>query len=194
MPVVGLRQLSRETREVVEQLEADGEPVVVTRHGRPIAALTPLTDQQAAAVALAVVPELVASRERAAEAIAQGEGTPATELLAEFEIDDAVDESVGSAGRLEQIELPAEWLGRLAATSVPVGVGAVEPILALNVELLRTVVASSLRGALERVRIVNANIAAELGGGGAALSVEAYAEKLEQVTTAERLTVRPPSV
>ena len=40
MPVIGIRQLSREASGVINELEDSGEPVVVTKQGRPVATLT----------------------------------------------------------------------------------------------------------------------------------------------------------
>lgn len=105
MPVVGLRDLSRNTREVVEQLEKDGEPVVVTRHGKPIAMLKSVAEEQVAALSLAAVPENRESRNRAAKEIAAGEGESATALLRDLEEDD-VDE-------VEAIEIPASLTAKL---------------------------------------------------------------------------------
>lgn len=89
MAIVGLRSLSRSTSVVMRDLRESGEPVVVTDHGHPIALLTPLTREQAPAIALAYAPELVAQREQADRDFAEGLGTPAGDLLAEFAREDA---------------------------------------------------------------------------------------------------------
>lgn len=105
MPVVGLRDLSRNTREVIEQLGQDGEPVVVTRHGKPIAILKSVAEEQEAALSLAAVPGNRVSRDHAAEEIAAGEGESATTLLQEMEEEDA-DE-------MEAIEIPTSLTAKL---------------------------------------------------------------------------------
>jgi prevent-host-death family protein len=105
MPIVGLRDLSRNTREVIEQLEKDGEPVVVTRHGKPIAMLKGVAEEDAATLSLAAVPANRESRIRAAEEIAAGEGESATALLRELEEDDA--------DGVEAIEIPTSVTAKL---------------------------------------------------------------------------------
>jgi antitoxin (DNA-binding transcriptional repressor) of toxin-antitoxin stability system len=196
---------------VIEQLERDGVPVVVTRHGQPVAALTLVSEQQAAALALAVVPEYLASRERAASAIERHEGKPASQLLAELESEDTedggtdldeatlevgveLDKDIEIAAGPERLTIPMSWVKQVAALSVPVGLIGAGPIQALNVELVSTFMSASvaalLRSVHDRVRTVNENIAAELGGEGDEVSVEAYATKLERVAAAERLTLR----
>jgi prevent-host-death family protein len=211
---VGLRQLSRETREVIEQLERDRVPLVVTRHGQPVAALTLVSEQQMAALALAVVPDYLASRERAASAIERHEGKLASQLLAELESEDTKDDVTGVgratlevgveldkdaevAAGSEQLTIPMSLVKQMAALSVPADLMAAGPIQALAVELVSTLMAASVTASLhsvvDRVRTVNENIAAELGGEGDEVSVEAYATELERVAAAERLTLRARS-
>jgi antitoxin (DNA-binding transcriptional repressor) of toxin-antitoxin stability system len=203
MPVVGLRQLSRETREVITQLEVDGEPVVITRQGQPIAALTAISQEDVASFALALAPELVAGRERAAAAIAAGEGEPASQVLAEFEAEERhehseeADDEVEAAYDLEMPTIPRSAVERVAefAAAGVVGTGlAAAPIQTLNMELIQTLLAESWTSIVERVRTVNENIVAHAGGDPKAVSIETYAKELELVTTAERLSSRSAAV
>lgn len=65
MAVVGIRQLSRETCRVVKDFEESGEPVILTREGRPIGALMPLSETQLQDLVLATAPEFRPRREEA---------------------------------------------------------------------------------------------------------------------------------
>ena len=53
MAVVGIRELSRDTSRIIKQFEESGEPVVVTREGRPIGALVPVDQRQVEDIVLA---------------------------------------------------------------------------------------------------------------------------------------------
>jgi prevent-host-death family protein len=57
MPFIGIRDLSRQTSRVIKEFEATGEPVVVTREGRPIGALMPISEAQLQDLALATAPQ-----------------------------------------------------------------------------------------------------------------------------------------
>jgi prevent-host-death family protein len=196
VPIVGLRQLSRETRDVLEQLEQDGEPVVVTRHGKPIAALTAVSEEQAAAFALAVVPEFVASRDRAAEAIAAGEGEPASQLLAELDAEDD-DQDRENGGELDEVDIPSslvEQVAEVVARDIPVDATLTreDPVQTAYMAYITNVVQGSLLSVFERVRTVNQNIIEEASGETGELSANAYASELERVAAAEALALRSP--
>jgi antitoxin (DNA-binding transcriptional repressor) of toxin-antitoxin stability system len=190
VPVVGLRQLSRETRDVIEQLGRDGETTIITRQGRPVAALSPVSEQQAAAFGLAFAPEFVASRERAAKAIADGEGRPASELLAELEPEDDAEEPFTAA--TVQSFLPPSLIQRVvraAIGGIP-GSASAAPIVSLNAELTNTLMEDVVVSVIERVRAVNESIVAQAGEDAEAISVETYTDQLQHVMAAERLLSR----
>ncbi len=88
MAVIGLRELSREPKKVVEKLQSGEGPVIITKQGKPIAALVELTEENIAEYALAALPEFVERRERAREEIATGGGRPSSDVLAEVEAED----------------------------------------------------------------------------------------------------------
>jgi prevent-host-death family protein len=58
MSVIGIRQLSRETASVIEELVETGDPVVVTKQGRPVAALTAVDPSQAEDLVLSLAPQI----------------------------------------------------------------------------------------------------------------------------------------
>jgi prevent-host-death family protein len=75
MALIGSRTLQRNTKEILDKVENDGEAVVILRHGRPAAALVPIDQERAEALVLATSPEF-AERRRAREAQPAQRGTP----------------------------------------------------------------------------------------------------------------------
>lgn len=73
MPFIGIRELARETSKILKAVEEDGEPVIITRQGRPIAALTRVDPEQVEELVLSVAPEHVAARAEAERVVAAGE-------------------------------------------------------------------------------------------------------------------------
>ena len=51
--LIGSRTLQRETKQVLDQIEGGGEPVLIMRHGRPVAALVAIDEERAKALVLA---------------------------------------------------------------------------------------------------------------------------------------------
>jgi prevent-host-death family protein len=81
MPVVGIRQLSRDTSKVVQEVQASGRPAVVTRNGRLVAALVPIAEDELEDWVLANAPEFVDSIRDADEDLAAGRTTSLDALL-----------------------------------------------------------------------------------------------------------------
>jgi prevent-host-death family protein len=73
MPFIGIRELARETSKILKSVEDDGEPVIITRQGRPIAALTRVDPEQVEELVLSIAPEHVNARTEAEEAVRAGE-------------------------------------------------------------------------------------------------------------------------
>src|SRR4051794_528582 len=101
MAAVGLRKLSRETREVIERLEESREPVLIVRRGKPIAALVAVDGENLNQLLLAGLPEFVEERRRADEELANSQTRPLGEVMAEIEANEPEDEE----------ELPEEGEG-----------------------------------------------------------------------------------
>jgi prevent-host-death family protein len=70
--VVGIRELSRDTSRVIKEFERTGEPVVLTREGKPIGALVRVDQTRLEALALSSVPEIAAARREAIQADDEG--------------------------------------------------------------------------------------------------------------------------
>lgn len=73
MPIIGVRELARRNRELLDKVEKEKVPYLVTRNGRPVAALVPVDPADAERYVLAAAPEFVESRRQADAEIAMGE-------------------------------------------------------------------------------------------------------------------------
>jgi len=92
METVGVRDLANRASAVLDQLEQGGQPVIVTRHGRPVAVLSAIDAEEFYDYLLAHSPEFVAGREAAEERFAHGEyGEPLDDVIAELDGGDASD-------------------------------------------------------------------------------------------------------
>ena len=86
MPIVTVRDLQRNPAEVLRQLEERGRPTFVTRHGRPIAVLMPVDEEELYDFVLSHAPEYVADMRTADEEVARGDrGRSLEEVLAELD-------------------------------------------------------------------------------------------------------------
>ena len=91
MAVISVRALLRDAAAVFEGMERDREPVLITRRGRPVAALVPVDSEQAEAMILSSAPELIESRRRAENARAEGRTTPLEVALRDLDAEEAED-------------------------------------------------------------------------------------------------------
>ncbi|MFV2094694.1 type II toxin-antitoxin system Phd/YefM family antitoxin [Micromonospora sp. LOL_014] len=62
--VYTMRELNQRTAEVLRQINEDGRPAVITRHGRFVALITPLADRDIEAALLDQILESTGSREQ----------------------------------------------------------------------------------------------------------------------------------
>lgn len=73
---------------MLDELEQGGQPVIVTRRGRPVAVLAPIDAEAFYDYVLAHAPEYVAGRRAAEDRFTRGEfGRPLDEVLAELDED-----------------------------------------------------------------------------------------------------------
>lgn len=85
-----MRELANRASAVLDALEAGGEPVLVTRHGRPVAVLSAINSEAFHDWVLAQAPEFVAGRAAAEERFARGQyGRPLDDVIAELDADEA---------------------------------------------------------------------------------------------------------
>ena len=108
MPAVSVRKLLRDASAVFGGLERDGEPVLITRRGRPVAALIPVDPEDAEAMILSAAPEMIESRRQAENARVEGRTTPlaavrrrldAIDAEQAAQVDDVESAKAGGVGR-----------------------------------------------------------------------------------------------
>lgn len=86
MQTVGIRDLVNRGSAILDQLQTDKQPVLITKHGRPVAVLHAIDQDAFYDHVLAQAPEFVADRNRGDADIASGNlGTPMDEVFTELE-------------------------------------------------------------------------------------------------------------
>lgn len=86
MSTVSIRDLANNASAVVDEVATSGRPAVVTKHGKPVAAVVPIDQEALEDWVLANAPEFVANMAEADEEIAKGvRGKPLDEVLAELD-------------------------------------------------------------------------------------------------------------
>ncbi len=88
METYGIRELQRRSSEIVDELERSRRPALVTRHGKPVAVLSPIDDDALEDHILANAPEFVASMTEADEDGRAGRTRPLADVVAELEAAD----------------------------------------------------------------------------------------------------------
>lgn len=82
----GIRDLARQASQVIDEVEKTGKPVLITRYGKPVAALVPVDETDLEDWVLANAPGFVRAMRAADREIAAGEkGKPLDEVLTEIE-------------------------------------------------------------------------------------------------------------
>jgi len=81
----GIRELQRRSSEIVDELERSRRPALVTRHGKPVAVLSPIDEDALEDCILASAPEYVASMAEADEDGRSGCARPLADVVAELE-------------------------------------------------------------------------------------------------------------
>ena len=80
MPRVGVRELKNKTSEILRAVREEGTEYIITYQGRPAAVLLPIHEEDLEDYVLAHHPRFVELRERARQAIRQGEFVTSQEL------------------------------------------------------------------------------------------------------------------
>ena len=85
MPTIGIRELSNNASSVVEEVARSGRPTLVTKNGKPVAALVAIDEDALLDYVLATSPEYVRTINSAQTEIALGNrGRDLEEVLAEL--------------------------------------------------------------------------------------------------------------
>ncbi len=97
MAIVGIRDLNRHTKDVIEKLESTREPVILTRQGQPIATILPVDQSRLNDLVISAAPEFAESMQNAEREFEAGETRPLREAMADIRArrttEDAVTES-----------------------------------------------------------------------------------------------------
>jgi len=81
MGTIGIRDLSRNASRVIDQVHSTGNPMIVTKHGRPVAAVVAVDPDALEDFILATAPEYVAARRAADADLAAGRTRPAAAVI-----------------------------------------------------------------------------------------------------------------
>lgn len=87
MQTVGVRDLVNQGSKILDQLQDDGQPVIVTKRGLPIAVLSAIDQDALYDFVLEHAPEFAADRKATEDDIAAGtvRGTPLADVIAELD-------------------------------------------------------------------------------------------------------------
>ena len=139
--VVGIRELSRDTSRIIQEFERTGEPVIVTREGRPIGALVTVDQHRLQELVLATAPEFVERRRLADEEVRTGQTQSLRELAAERGVE-APSESDPEANltelATESTAAHLRPLEKMLAPEIMVGIkhGVADQVAALSAEMV----------------------------------------------------------
>jgi prevent-host-death family protein len=84
MGTIGIRDLSRNTSRVIEQVASTGSAMIVTKHGRPVAAVIAVDPDALEGFVLANAPEYASSMRAADADLAAGRVRPASAVFQEL--------------------------------------------------------------------------------------------------------------
>ena len=85
MSTVNIRELSRNTSGVVDEVSRTGRPALVTKHGEPVAAVIPIDAGDIEDLVLSKSREYLDDLTAAGEDLAAGHTRPAGEVFAELD-------------------------------------------------------------------------------------------------------------
>lgn len=94
MAAVNVRELARNTSKVIDDVERLKRPAIITRSGRPVAAVVPIDSDALEDWILANAPEFVEGMRQADEEFRRGETVSMDELFARMERRSAVNKPV----------------------------------------------------------------------------------------------------
>lgn len=85
---VGIRELAKNASRIVEQVEGTRQPVLITRRGKPIAALVVIDQDALEDFILANVSEFIGDMARADDALASGDTRTLEDVMRDISDDD----------------------------------------------------------------------------------------------------------
>ena len=86
---IGIRDLARRASQVVEQVQSTGRPTLITRNGKPVAALIAIDESELEDWILSHAPEYVRNMQEADAEMAKGEqGRRLGQVLAELQLEE----------------------------------------------------------------------------------------------------------
>ena len=88
MPTVSIRELANNASGVIASVADTGRPTVITKHGRPVAAVVPIDQEDLEDFVLANAPEFVAGRHQADADFAAGRTRSLDKVLADPDDDE----------------------------------------------------------------------------------------------------------
>jgi prevent-host-death family protein len=85
MPSITIRELSRNTAGVIDDVQKSGRPALVTRNGKFVAAVVPIAEDELEDWILSNAPEFVESMEEANRDLKEGRAVSLSSLLDELD-------------------------------------------------------------------------------------------------------------
>jgi antitoxin (DNA-binding transcriptional repressor) of toxin-antitoxin stability system len=108
MAIVKMRELLRTPNPVFDALVEDGEPVLITRNGDPVAMLTRVEPSSAVSAVMSALPEFADRRKRAELARSEGRTVSSKEILARLASEPTAAEDQGPGHEEGQETGPGE--------------------------------------------------------------------------------------
>ncbi len=87
MSTIGVRELARHASSIINDIEQNKEPALITRHGRPVVYMLPVDSAEFEDFVLAHAPQFVEGMAAADYELAASETTSLTDVRAELEAD-----------------------------------------------------------------------------------------------------------
>jgi prevent-host-death family protein len=100
MPAITMRKLSRDTADVLDRLKESREPVLITRKGQPVAALSVVDAERAENLILATAPRFKEAMAHADEAASMGQAKTFDEIFPTKSQSDRAEPQAGPAESL----------------------------------------------------------------------------------------------
>jgi PHD/YefM family antitoxin component YafN of YafNO toxin-antitoxin module len=88
MSTIGVRELARHASSIINDIEQNKEPALITRHGRPVVYMLPVDSAEFEDFVLAHAPEFVEGMAAADNELAAGETVSLADVRVELEADE----------------------------------------------------------------------------------------------------------